>query len=349
MFITTMLGSVPASLLLEKIGRRKGFMLATFLGMSASAISTYAIIIHQFWMFVFGIGMIGLFNSFGNYFRFAAADAVTVNYKSRAISYVMLGGVIAAFIGPNLANFAKDWVTDAEFAGSYAVIMVIYILMLLTLSAISLPHPAANEKLDTPHQKARPLKIIAKQPKFIVAIICAMLGYGVMSLVMTATPLAMKHDNHSFSDTSFIIQYHLLGMFIPSFFTGSLISYLGIYRILTAGVLSGFGCVAINLSGHDVYHYWAALVLLGLCWNFLFVGGTTLLTETYYPVERAKTQALNDFIVFSTAALASLSAGYLQHQFGWKMVNLGVIPPLLLVLASLLWIQTKPFEQRISL
>jgi len=348
MFITTMLGSVPASFLLEKIGRKKGFMLATLIGMSASAISTYAIMEHQFWMFVSGIGLLGLFNSFGNYFRFAAADAVSVKYKSRAISYVMLGGVIAAFIGPNLANIAKNWIVDAEFAGSYAVLMVIYVLMFLALSATSFAQAKTKSEHDTQLKPPRPLKVIAKQPKFIVAIVCAMLGYGVMSLIMTATPLAMKHHNHSFTDTSFIIQYHLLGMFIPSFFTGSLIRSFGIFRILIAGVLSGFASVAINLSGHDIEHYWVSLVLLGVCWNFLFIGGTTLLTETYTATERAKAQALNDFIVFSTAAFASLSAGYLQHQFGWQMVNIGTLPLLLLILLSLLWIQTQPLSNPIN-
>ena len=345
MFIATMLGSIPASLLLDKIGRKKGFMLATFIGVCGGALSTYAIIIHSFWLFVAGVSLFGLFNSFGNYFRFAAADAVDVEYKSRAISYVMLGGIIAAFIGPNLANFAKDWIQGAMFAGSFMATIALYMVMFLSLSFISLPNDRAKNTSeadqDSESEKARPLSVIAKQPKFIVAIICAMLGYGVMSLVMTATPLAMRHHSHAFADTSFVIQWHLLGMFVPSLFTGYLIRYLGIYRVLTLGVVLGFVCVAINLMGHTVTHYWAALFLLGVCWNFLFVGGTSLLTETYRPSERAKAQAMNDFIVFSTAAAASLSAGYLQYQFGWKMVNIGVIPVLLLIALSLFWVTRK--------
>jgi MFS family permease len=151
----------------------------------------------------------------------------------------------------------------------------------------------------------------------------------------------MMHHNHTFANTAFVIQWHLLGMFIPSFFTGYLIRHFGLFTILTTGVIIGFACVAINLMGHGLNHYWLALVLLGVCWNFLFVGGTTLLTETYRPEERAKVQGLNDFIVFSTAALASLSAGYLQFTFGWKWVNLGIIPALIIVLISLIWMKAR--------
>lgn len=345
MFIATMVGSIPASFLLDRIGRKKGFILSTLIGMTGGALACYAIIIHSFWLFVVGVSLFGLFNSFGNYFRFAAADAVDVEYKSRAISYVMLGGIIAAFIGPNLANFAKDWIQGAAFAGSFMVTIALYVAMFLSLSFIKLPSETKqtleDENSNKTDEPARPLSVIAKQPKFIVAIICAMLGYGVMSLVMTATPLAMRHHSHAFADTSFVIQWHLLGMFVPSLFTGYLIRFLGIYRVLTLGVVLGFVCVAINLMGHTVSHYWAALFLLGVCWNFLFVGGTSLLTETYRPSERAKAQAMNDFIVFTTAAAASLSAGYLQYQFGWKIVNIGVIPVLLLIALSLLWVTKK--------
>lgn len=341
MFIATMLCSIPSSLLLEKIGRKKGFMLATIIGVGAGAIASYAIIIHEFWLFVVGVGLIGVFNSVGNYFRFAAADSVTEEYKSRAISYVMLGGVVAAFIGPNLASFAKDWVVDAQFAGSYAAIIGAYIIMLLVLSGLSTNTKHVDGKGEDASQQPRPLWIIIKQPTFIVAVICGMLSYGVMSLVMTATPLAMMHHNHTFANTAFVIQWHLLGMFIPSFFTGYLIRHFGLFMVLTAGVMFGFSCVAINLLGNGLNHYWLALILLGVCWNFLFVGGTTLLTETYRPEERAKVQGLNDFIVFSTAALASLSAGYLQFTFGWKLVNLGIIPALIIVLISLIWMKTR--------
>lgn len=339
MFISTMLMSMPAAFFMAKIGRKRGFMLATLLGFSGGALSTYAIIHQNFWLFVVGIGLIGAFNGFGNYFRFAAADSVEKNLKSQAISFVLVGGLAAAFIGPNLANLAKDLIANAEFAGSYAATMGLYVLLLLTLSFLKLPGKS-QEELEHPIP-ARPLKEIISQPIFIVAVVCAMLGYGVMSLVMTATPLAMHHHALAFADTSFVIQWHLLGMFAPSFFTGGLIKKLGVKTVLWLGVLIGFACVIINLAGHSVWHYWAALVLLGISWNFLFVGGTTLLTDTYQPNERAKTQAVNDFLVFTMVAIASLSAGYLQYQFGWSMVNIGVLPVLVVIGISLLWLSFR--------
>lgn len=348
MFIATMLVSMPASLLMEKIGRKRGFMLATLLGFSGGALSTYAIIHQNFWLFVVAIGLIGMFNGFGNYFRFSAADAVEKKLKSQAISFVLIGGLAAAFIGPNLANFAKDVIQGAEFAGSYAATMGIYVLLLLTLSFLNLPDK--SQEAFAHHMPARPLQVIVRQPIFIVAVTCAMLGYGVMSLVMTATPLAMNHHAHAFADTSFVIQWHLLGMFAPSFFTGTLIRIAGVQTVLWMGVVIGFTCVVINLAGHSLWHYWSALVLLGISWNFLFVGGTTLLTEVYQPNERAKTQAVNDFLVFTMVAMASLSAGYLQHQFGWRMVNIGVLPVLVVIMGSLVWLGiTKPNTQSIEL
>ena len=336
MFITTMLISMPASFFMAKIGHKFGFMLASIIGFLGGGLSTYAIIQQNFWLFVAGIGLIGLFNGFGNYFRFVAADSVEVSQKSKAISFVMVGGLAAAFIGPNLAHIAKNWISNAEFAGSYALTMLIYLLIFTTLGFLKLPKAEAEQKDKA--SAARPLREIVKQPLFIVAVLCAMLGYGVMSLVMTATPLAMHHHAHAFSDTSFVIEWHFLGMFAPSFFTGYLIREWGLKTILWLGVLMGFACVGINLIGHTIWHFWLALVLLGISWNFLFIGGTSLLTETYHPNERAKTQAINDFLVFSTVALSSLSAGYLQHQFGWRMVNVGVLPILGLIMLSLFWL-----------
>jgi MFS family permease len=337
MYITTMLSSFPAALLLEKIGRKKGFMLSTIIGISGGAISTYAIINNEFWTFVIGIGLFGVFNSVGNFFRFAAADCVTHEFKSRAISFVTLGGIVAAFVGPNIANYAKDWITGSQFAGSFAVTIFIYLLMLLILSFLYLPAENKNANEISNTGEPRPLNKIVKQPAFIVAVSSAMLGYGVMAFMMTATPLAMQQHNHTFDNTAFVIQWHLLGMFIPSLFTGYLIRYVGIYSVLITGVLIGFTCVVINFIGHELNHYWASLALLGICWNFLFVGGTTLLTETYQANEKAKVQGLNDFFVFSSAAFASLSAGYIQFNFGWDMVNLGVIPVLSIILISIVW------------
>lgn len=338
-FVATMLTSIPASMLMDRIGRKPGFMIATVFGASGATIATLAIIGREFWFFVLGTVLIGVFNGFGTYFRFAAADAVSEEKKSRAISFIMAGGVLAAFIGPNTANLARDWFMPYEFAGSYVAVVGFYILALFVLMFLRLPHREDDpeERLYTP----RPLWEIVRQPRFIVALLCAMFGYGVMSLVMTATPLAMHHHAYSFANTSFVIEWHVLGMFVPSFFTGHLIRRFGVISIMLLGTVFGFSCVVINLLGNTMLHFWTALVCLGLSWNFLFVGATRLLTTTYHQYERAKTQALNDFIVFTTVSIASLSAGGLQHHFGWQGVNLGVLPMLVIMLVSLLWLNVK--------
>jgi len=340
LFIAVMLTSIPAAMLMKRIGRKKAFMLATVFGVTGGALATYSIINNLFWLFVVSTALVGIFNGFGNYFRFTAADVVESEQKSKAISYVLLGGVAAAIIGPNLANLTHDSLANIAFAGSYASIIILYILIFITLSFLDLPNTIVTIKEEN-EPEVRPLSVIARQPKFIIGLICGMFGYGVMSFVMTATPLAMHHNAHSFGDTSFVIQWHTLGMFAPSFFTGHLIRRFGIYNILLIGTLLGAGCVAINLLGTSVTHYWTALVFLGISWNFLFIGGTTLITETYHSNERSKTQALNDFVVFSTVALSSLSAGALQHKFGWEIVNIGVTPLLIIIFLSIIWAKIK--------
>lgn len=337
-YIGVMLASIPASMLMERIGRKRGFIFGAILGIIAACITTYAIIDTNFWLFTFGAMVTGFFNGFGNYYRFTAADSVATPLKSQAISWVMVGGLAAAFIGPNLANYTKDMIDGSLFAGSYIALMVIYSLSLVTVSLLHLPKPIAKDEQDHTLEP-RPLSVIAKQPKFIVAVIGSMLGYGVMSLVMTATPLAMHNHHHSFTDTAFVIQWHVVAMFAPSFFTGSLIKRFSANNVMIVGALLGFACVALNLLGTSVTHFWLALFALGLSWNFLFIGGTSMLTETYEPHERAKTQAANDFSVFTIVAMASLTAGYLQHHFGWETVNMGVLPLLGLILASLIWLR----------
>lgn len=336
-FIATMLTSIPAAMLMQKIGRKKGFMLASLLGMSAALIASYAIIDKNFWLFVAATSLVGMFNGFGTYFRFTAADIVDDAHKSRAISYVLAGGVVAAVIGPNLAKYSRQWIDSAEFAGSYGAILVLYMLILFALSFLRLPDHLAKLPPSGQHT-ARPLWQIVRQKKFIVAMLCGMLGYGVMSFVMTATPLAMSHHQHPFDDTSFVIQWHVLAMFAPSFFTGHLMKYAGKLPIMLLGTLLGLACVLINLNGHTVTHFWIALICLGVSWNFLFVGATSLLTETYGDGEQGKAQAINDFIIYTTVAISSLSAGALQHRFGWQMVNIGVIPLLLVIALSIVYL-----------
>jgi MFS family permease len=337
-FIATMCTTIPASLLMDRIGRRTGFMLAAILGACGAVFATLAIINGSFLLFILGSIQIGIFNGFGNYYRFAAADAVEKSLKSRAVSYIMAGGVVAAFVGPNLANLTRGLIEDAPFAGCYASLTALYILSFMVLLFLRLPFRTLDENISG---TGRPLQLIAAQPMFIVAVVCGMLGYGVMALAMTATPLAMQHFAHPFSRTSFVIQWHVLGMFGPAFFTGALINRFGVLNIMLTGAVLGIGCLAVNLAGSSVFHFWAALLLLGVSWNFLFIGATTLLTETYRPEERAKAQALNDFAVFTTVALSSLSAGALQSRYGWQTVNLGLVPLLITILVFILWGRNK--------
>ena len=323
-------------------------MLATTLGVSGGSLCALAILHGHFALFAVGGMLLGMFNGFGNYYRFTAADAVDSQHKSRAIALVLAGGVIAAIVGPNLANLTRGLIANALFAGSYAAIIGLYVLSFLVLSFLKLPQ--TSEAATGDNVTVRRLREIVTQPKYIVAVICGMFGYGVMSLIMTATPLAMRHHAYPFADTSFVIQWHVLGMYVPSFFTGQLIQRVGLLRIMLLGVLFGLACIAINLSGTTVTHFWIALSFLGVSWNFLFIGATTLLTETYNQAEKFKAQAVNEFIVFSTVAAASLSAGALQHLFGWQAVNLGAITPLLIIMSSLVWLyyQTRAAEPELS-
>jgi MFS family permease len=336
-FFSTMLTSVPASLIMKRNGRRFGFMLGSIIGLSGGIIATTAIFQADFWMFCLGTLLIGAFNGFGNFYRFAAVDVVKENMRSRAISYVMAGGVVAAIFGPNIASWTHDAIASAEFAGSYIVICVLYILSFIVLSFVRIPAVHTEQHNQ---QSARSLLTLIKQPAFFVAVICGMLSYAVMSLVMTATPLSMNH-HHSLSDTAFVIQWHVLGMFAPSFFTGKLISRYGVINIMLVGAILLIVAVIGNLQGISLWHYWFALLCLGVGWNFLFIGATDLLTYTYNGSEKAKAQAFNDFFVFGSVTLAALTAGYLQHNFGWEVVNLGVLPLIACILIALVWIKLK--------
>lgn len=331
-FISGMLTTPLASLLMGIIGRRAGFMLGTAIGVCGSLTAYFAITQHSFELFCLGTSLLGAFTGFGNYYRFAAADSVDISFRSRAISWVMAGGILAAFIGPNLAMLTQQSIAAHPFAASYIAIAVIHLFTLLLLIGLDIPN--TNQHL---HHGGRPLGEIARQPAYITAVITGSLGFGIMALVMTATPLAMHHNLHSFSDTSFVIQWHIFAMFAPSLITGQLIRRFGLIPLMIVGVLFDLGCVAFNLLGTSLWHYWIALFMLGIGWNFLFVGATALVTETYHPYERAKSQAFNDFIVFTTVALASLAAGSLQHNLGWQAVNIGVIPGTLIILFALLW------------
>jgi MFS family permease len=300
-FLGTMLTTVPASLIMRRIGRRAGFILGQVIGLIAVSIACYAIFQGTFTLFVVAAALFGAHVAFWQYYRFAAADTASEAYRGRSISYVLAGGVLAAVVGPELAKLSIDLFDPVQFAGGYVAVMMLIVCAVIVLQFLDIPTLSVARQKNT----GRPLRVIAAQPVFIVAVVSAMLGYASMALVMTATPLAMARHGHDFADTALVIQWHILGMFAPSFFSGYLIDRFGVLNIITAGVGAMVAAVLVSITGTQLVQYWATLVLVGVGWNFMFVGGSTLLTQCYRVEERAKVQALNDFLVFSTAALAS--------------------------------------------
>ena len=333
-FLAMMSSAAPASFLMRRFGRRAGFSLGALLGCVAGLLGMQAIFVGSFVLFCFSSILFGAFAAHVQFYRFAAADTASDAFRSRAISLVLAGGVLAAFLGPELAKWSLDLFAPVLYAGGYLCIGLLALVSLVLLQFIEIPRPNKAERGSS----GRPLREIARRPDFTVAVLCAMIGYGAMNLVMTATPLAVVAHNHPFESAALVIQWHVVGMYAPSFFTGHLIHRFGVMPILALGAALVLGCVAVNLAGTDVIHFWAALVLLGLGWNFMFLGGTSLLTESYRPEERAKAQALNEFLVFGTVTCTALLSGALYNAFGWQAVNLGVVPPLALVLFAVLWL-----------
>ena len=327
-FIAVMATSIPASLAMGRWGRKAGFLAAGIIGISGACIALLAIYQRSLPLFCVATFCFGAFSAFGNYYRFTAPEIVPADKKNVAISWVMAGGVVAAFIGPNLATWSQNLLDVSIYAGAFVIAIGVYLASMLTVSFMDIPAPLASTNKTAENRK---LSAIITQPVFAVAVICAALGYGTMNLVMTATPLAMHYNHMMLSDTAFVIQWHVVAMFAPSFFTGNLINRFGILNILLAGAILCVLCVGINLTGQSVWHFWSALITLGVGWNFLFVGGTTLLTESYRPAEKTKTQAINDFIVFSTVSITALSSGTIHHHYGWRVVNLSVLPLLIFV------------------
>jgi MFS family permease len=339
-FVATMAVIFPASMLMKRLGRRVGFALGAACGLASGVLGCLAILGGRFGLFCLAGVLYGGFIGCAQYYRFAAADASDPAQRPRAIGYVLAGGVIAALAGPELAKATSGLFAPVLFAGCYAAVAALALATLGVLALITIPRPSAGER----SAPGRPLREIARQPNFVVALLGAMVAYGAMSLIMTATPLAMVACAHGFTDAAFVIQWHILGMFAPSFISGRLIGRFGAGRVMLVGCGLMLACVAISLSDVTVARFWAALLLLGVGWNFLFVGATTLLTTSYEVAEKAKVQAVNDLLVFGTVALASLSSGALQHLVGWAAVNLGVVPPLLGALGALLWLEWLPRE-----
>jgi len=336
-FFAIMCSSVPASYIMGRWGRKIGFLLAGSIGVLGAGIAIWSILNAHFYGYCVATVCFGIFSGFGNYYRFTAAEVVNPLNKSTAISLVMAGGVIAAFIGPNLATWSSNIFASHQFAGPFVVLMGVYVLSMFTIAFADLPMNVNANVVD--HDQIRPLAELVLQPIFIVAVICQMLGYGAMNFVMSSTPLAMEANHYAMSDTATVIQWHVVAMFAPSFFTGHLISRFGIIPVLLSGAVLGFISITTNLFAPiSVSNFVIALIALGVSWNFLFVGGTTLLTDAYRPEEKARAQGANDLMVFSTVTLTALTTGTVHHLFGWQMVNILAIPMLAIALLSIIWL-----------
>jgi MFS family permease len=341
-FIGSALSTLPVSMLMKHLGRRAGFTIGAVCAILGSVLCAVGVYTGNFWLLCAGVLVLGIYFAAGQYYRFAAADVSPADFKSRAISLVLAGGILGGFIGPETSKLTKDIIAGHAYAGPYFSLMFFAVLSILLLRWLDIPPLSEAERKDA----GRPLAQIARQPAFLVALLSGMVGYGIMNLLMTATPLAMAACEHPFSAAAFVIQWHVVAMFAPSFVTGSLINRYGLMNVMLAGVFLNLICVAIALSGVDVMNFWLALVLLGIGWNFMFVGATTLLTETHTPSERAKVQGVNDAAISTTMVISSLSAGALFSYQGWQTMNTLAVPFLVLSGMAILWLAWQRRGQR---
>ncbi len=329
------LGTIPAAVLMRKAGRRIGYIVGAGIGVAGGCLAAYGIASFSFVLFCLGTLIIGSYGSFNLSYRFAATDAASEAFKPRAISWVMTGGLVAGVVGPQTVIWTRDAVQAAPFAGAFLGQAALALLSMIAVSFLRRsPVGIASSKAG-----GRPLLEIVRQPRFIVAAVTGLVSYSLMTFMMTAAPLAMIGCGHSVGAAALGIQWHILAMFGPSFFTGRLIARFGKGPVTAAGLVLIALSAVIGLSGISIAHFWVTLVLLGLGWNFGFIGATALVTDCYRPEERAKVQAANDFLIFGSVAAASFSSGKLLNAGGWDTVNWLVFPPVVIALVLLTWQQ----------
>lgn len=333
LFLGTVVGTIPAARFMARAGRKPGVVLGALLGVAGGLMAAWGVYSQSLFLLSLGTFLVGGYQAFAQFYRFAASEVADVGFQPRAISLVIAGGVVAAVLGPGLASVGGPLLEPA-YIGSFLILSVVCLLATGVLAFLRMPAPGIAENQG----EVRPLLTIVRQPAYAIALFAAATGSGVMVLAMTATPLAMGHHQHGLSDTTFVIQAHVLGMFLPSFFTGSLIARFGVLRIMLVGAILLGGHVLLSLTGTTLSSFGSALVLLGLGWNFLFIGGTTLLTSAYRPAEKARAQATNDLTIYIVGFMASLCAGPLLQALGWQMMNVVLLPCLLLAVAALLWV-----------
>ncbi|RDV01348.1 MFS transporter [Undibacter mobilis] len=329
-------GTLPLGYLARRFGRRNALQSGSLFGVLSGLVSYSAVMQGSFWLLILGTFFGGLYAAAHLSYRFAAADTASERMRAKVVSWVLAGGVFAAVIGPQLVIFTKDILTPYTFAASYLGQSACAVLAAIVLAFVKVPPPAPPR-----HDAMRPLGEIVRVPRFIVAVVCGVVSYGVMNLVMTSAPLAMVGCGHSVTDAALGIQWHVLAMYAPSFFTGSLIARFGVERITGIGLLILAASAVVAVAGLSVAHFWGALILQGIGWNFAFIGATTMVTQCHRPEERTKVQSFNDFIIFGSMAVTSFSSGQFLALFGWATINELVFPIVGVAGALLIWLMIR--------
>lgn len=347
MTVGVALGALPAASVIRGVGQRNGFILGAFVTGLGGAIATLALFRASFWLFAFGLLIIGFGGAFVQQFRFAAADNAPAFFKARAISMVMAGGIVTAILGPQIVILTREMFAPIMFAGAFASMIGLALVGTLILSFLRLPK-SASVKTETYGEPARPLRDIICQPRFVAALICAVGSYALMSFVMTGAPLAMVGCGFTTDEATLGISWHVMSMFGASFFTGRLIQRFGVEVIIAFGIVLLIGCALVALSGLALWQFWSSLILLGLGWNFAFIGSTVIVAETYRSSEKGKVQGFHDFVLFSSVAFASLMSGTVYNAYGWDMLNWIVFPISALCLGALMWLAMHSRRSAVS-
>jgi MFS family permease len=335
MLVGTSVGSLPAAFIMKNLGRKWGFFVGSVVGTLGSMLAAYSISIDNFLLFNFSIFIFGLYGGAAQQYRFAAADVAPENIKAKSVSIVIAMGVIGGIIGPETVILTKNSLSQIPFEGTFWVLSLLCLLSAIIILAVDIPNLTLEEFTDI----GRPLTKIIANHTFIVALIAALFSYATMNLLMTATPVTMRIEVFTDENIARVIQWHVIGMFAPGFFTGSIIRRFGVVRIIFVGTILLLFAVLIALSGNSFSHFFLSLLFMGIGWNFAFTGGTLLLTEVHSPSERAKVQGFNDFILFTGLAMSSLFAGIIYHFMGWYWVNLATAPMILSVMISAIWLR----------
>lgn len=338
MWLATALAAPPASMLMRKYGRRAGFSIGAIFGYAGCFLCALGLDFGNFWVFIAGTSCMGAFNAFNQYLRFAAAETASKSFRPKAISLVIGGGIIAAFVGGTLAGKTGSLLLP-QFLATYLILAVTPLLFAITIQFVRMPEPAAPvRKVDGKQSTGRPLSVIMKQPAFIVAATGTSVAWAGMILMMAATPLSMHHAG-LVDDVPFVIQWHMFAMFAPSFIAGSLIGKYGYQKVVMLGFILFFGGIAAGLMGITVSHYFITNMFIGAGWNFMLIGSTALLVTCHTEVEKGKVQGANDTIAYILSAISSFFAGYLQIEFGWDAVMIAIIPQVLLVGVAVWWMR----------